>query len=131
MNSLLIPLFWATNQLKTGYIHLRSVGQFINLILFSLLLSFNVVKLLPLTQRCAPNSLTSNFNALHSCYFRLTRGSSQQQHNYHLSKNMANCPTSFAFTAIKIWSWLPVSLEELGSEHAFKSRLKEYLFSTY
>ena len=77
----------------------------------------------------APNYLTSNFNALHQCHSHLTLGSSN--HNYILSKYMANCSTSFAFTAIKSWNGLPVSLKELGSEHVFKSRLKEYLISTY
>ena len=51
--------------------------------------------------------------------------------NYSISKELADSPTSFAYTAIKLWNELPQSLQGVASLETFKARLRQHLVSSY
>lgn len=71
--------------------------------------------------------LSSNFEPLNASHAHNTRGSS---FNYRVTRQIANSPKSFAFTAVSHWNALPPSLQGLPSLATFKSRLKRHIFSS-
>ena len=74
----------------------------------------------------APGYLSPNFVPF--CHSHNTRRS---PFDYLVSKEQANSPHSFSYTAIKLWNDLPPRLKKLDSLPIFKKRLKEHLFSFY
>ena len=76
----------------------------------------------------APKYLSASFQPVTQRHSHDTRRSSC---DYFVSKELANSPRSFAFTAIKHWNGLPRNLKEIEKFEAFKTRLKEYLFASY
>ena len=75
----------------------------------------------------APQYLSTSFQALASSHSHDTRRSSS---DYFISKDLANSPNSFSFTAIKHWNSLPLALKQITKFGTFKTRLKEFLLST-
>ena len=75
----------------------------------------------------APQYLATSFQSLASSHSHNTRCSS---HNYFISKELANSPTSFSFTAIKHWNSLPRCLKEIQKFGSFKTRLKQFILSS-
>ena len=89
---------------------------------------FKLVHIFKIRHNLAPRYLMPNFASISSTHSHFTRGSS---HNYHVSKDIAQSPNSFAFTAIKAWNNLPDRIKEIDSIVVFKKKLKEFLFSSY
>ena len=76
----------------------------------------------------APDYLGLKFEPISNSHSHCTRGSA---FNYRISKDLARCQTSFAFTSIKDWNFLPASIKECSRLSAFRSRLKEHFWSSY
>ena len=74
----------------------------------------------------APWYLSSNFRLISQSHGHNTRRSS---HDYFVSRELANSPCSFAYTAVKHWNSLPRYLKDIDSFGTFKTRLKDYLSS--
>ena len=92
---------------------------------------FRMLHLFRIRHDLAQGYLRPNFTLLYKnykCHSYGTRGSS---HNFHLSKEISNSPTSFNFHAIKQWNSLPIHLKNIPSLATFKRKLKDYLFSSY
>ena len=89
---------------------------------------FKLVHIFKIRHDLAPRYLLPNFTSISGIHTHFTRGSG---HNYHVSRDLAQSPNSFAFTAIKLWNSLPNQIKEIDSIIVFKKKLKEFLFSTY
>ena len=89
---------------------------------------FKLVHIFRIRHDLAPSYMTSNFQLVCSTHSYETRGSST---NYFISKSLATAPSSFAFTASKLWNSLPLRIKNIDSLPVFKRRLKEYLLSRY
>ena len=76
----------------------------------------------------APNYLSSGFLPLSNSHGHDTR---RKLFNYRISKQLADSPSSFAYTAIRLWNELPQSLQGIASLETFKARLRKHLVSTY
>ena len=76
----------------------------------------------------APTYISESFQTVASRHSYCTRGSFC---DYSVSKELANSPHSFTFTAIKFWNELPMSLKQLDTLPNFRKRLKDHLFSSY
>ena len=70
---------------------------------------------------------STSFQSLASSHSHDTRRSSC---DYFISKEIANSPTSFSFTAIKHWNSLPPCLKQIQKFGIFKTRLKQLLLSS-
>ena len=75
----------------------------------------------------APRYLCTSFQALATSHSHNTRRSSL---DFFISKELANSPHSFSFTAIKHWNSLPPCLKQIQKFPSFKKRLKQFLLST-
>ena len=72
--------------------------------------------------------LLTNFTSISDVHNYGTRGSC---YNFHISKEMALSPKSFAFTAIKQWNLLPNDIKSINVFQVFKRKLKQHLSSHY
>ena len=89
---------------------------------------FKLVHLFRIRNNLAPRYLMINFVSVSNAHSHLTRGSG---YNYRISRDLAQAPHGFAFTAIKQWNSLPSYLKEICGLKVFKRRLKEFFFSRY
>lgn len=89
---------------------------------------FKLIHVFKIRQGTAPDYLISDFKAVTELHSHRTRGS---LFNYNVSRDLANSPTSFAYTGIKHWNSLPSFLKEIKSEWIFKRKLKQFLTSDY
>ena len=89
---------------------------------------FKLVHVFKIKHCSATQYLMPNFKLIMSSHSHSTRGSS---HNYFISKDISNAPSSFSFTAIRDWNSLPSELKEARSELVFRTKLKEYLMVNY
>ena len=87
---------------------------------------FKLTQVFKIRLGTAPSYLSGNFKPLSLSHTHNTRRSSR---DYFISKELAKCPGSFAFTAIKHWNDLPHDLKHIRSYGAFKSRLKKHLLT--
>ena len=76
----------------------------------------------------APDYLGSKFEPISISHSHRTRGSA---FNFRISRDLAKCQTSFAFTSIKDWNCLPACIKECRSLSTFRSRLKAHFWSCY
>ena len=91
-------------------------------------LFFKLVHMFRVKHGSAPHYLRSRFTSVSETHSYSTRGSSV---NFHLSRSIAQAPSSFTFTVINQWNRLPDSIKEINSLPAFKRALKSHLFSRY
>ena len=89
---------------------------------------FKILHLFKVRNNLAPNYLKVNFRPISEAHSYNTRGG---ECNYHVSKDVAKCPSSFSFTTIKLWNSLPLELKSIKQLPVFKRKLKEYLFRRY
>ena len=89
---------------------------------------FKLLHLFKVRNDLAPGYLKVNFRPISEAHSYNTRG---RHLNYHVSKDVAMCPRSFSFTAIKLWNSMPLELKSVQQFLVFKRRLKEYLFRRY
>ena len=89
---------------------------------------FKLVHVFKIRSGNAPDYLSVDFKPVVQTHAYNTRHSSL---NYFISKELANSPKSFSFSAIKHWNCLPESLKSIESLTCFKKRLKEHIFSAY
>ena len=89
---------------------------------------FKLLHLFKVRNDLAPSYLKVNFCPISEAHSYNTRG---RNLNYHVSKDVAMCPRSFSFTAIKLWNALPLELKSIQQLPIFKRKLKEYLFKRY
>ena len=89
---------------------------------------FKMIHLFKIRLGHAPPYLSSSFVSLVRTHSYRTRGS---ESNYHVSKDIALSPTTFAYSAVKTWNSLPIQLKRLDSLPNFKKKLKEYFISKY
>ena len=89
---------------------------------------FKLLHLFKVRNNLAPKYLESNFRPISQAHSYNTRG---RNLNYHISKDLALSPSSFSFTAIKLWNSLPSELKSIQQLPMFKRKLKEYLFQRY
>ena len=89
---------------------------------------FSLVHVFKIRLGKAPGYLSDYFVPVKSVHGIGTRG---MAHNYQVSKDLSTAPTSFAFTSIKSWNSLPISLKSESSLPLFSKRLKELLMSEY
>ena len=89
---------------------------------------FKLVHVFKIRLGKAPDYLSVDFKPIAQTHAHNTRHSSL---NYFISKELANSPKSFSFSAIKHWNCLPESLKSIESLTCFKKRLKEHIFSAY
>ena len=89
---------------------------------------FSLVHVFKIRLGKAPGYLSDYFVPVKSVHGIGTRG---MAHNYQVSKDLSTAPTSFAFTSIKSWNALPISLKSESSLPLFSKRLKELLMSEY
>ena len=78
--------------------------------------------------RLAPEYLSKRFHPIAGTHSHITRGSG---YNYRITKDLAKCQITFAFTAITDWNSLPVPLKECKCFPAFRSKLKGHFLSLY
>ena len=76
----------------------------------------------------APGYLSSGFVSITDTHSHLTRGST---FNYTITKDMCDSPTTFLFTAAKLWNNLPNELKNINSFMVFRTKLKLFLSSDY
>ena len=89
---------------------------------------FKMTHLFKIRMGSAPPYLSPGFISLLDTHAYSTRGSVS---NYRLSKDLALSPSSFVFTAVKLWNQLPNPLKLIDSPGPFKRKLKQHLLSTY
>ena len=89
---------------------------------------FKLCHVFKIRHNLAPRYLSINFTPISGFHSYYTRGSS---HNYVISKGLANAPFSFCFTAIKEWNSLPLDLKKIESFMVFRTKLKQFLSSSY
>ena len=87
---------------------------------------FSLVHVFKICLGLAPNYLSPLFVPNEMVHSHGTRGLIC---NYHVSRNLAKAPTSFAFMAIKHWNSLPISFKSNGSLNQFKIKLKSFLIN--
>ena len=76
----------------------------------------------------APAYLGSRFEPIINAHSHNTRGSS---FNYRISRELASCHSSFAFSSIRDWNGLPMHLKCCSSLPSFRKKLKEHFMSSY
>ena len=76
----------------------------------------------------SPDYLATKFQPVACSHTHRTRGS---ELNYRVTRDLARCQSSFAFTAISDWNSLPAHLKKGKCLPAFRSRLKRHLLSSY
>ena len=84
---------------------------------------FKILHLFKVRNNLAPSYLKVNFRPISEAHSYNTRG---RHFNYHVSKDEAMCPSSFSFTAIKLWNSMPSELKNVQQLPVFKRKLKEY-----
>ena len=89
---------------------------------------FKLSQVFKIRNGTSPEYLSSSFFPLSHSHGHDTR---RRSFNYRVSKELADSPTSFSYTAIKLWNELPQSLQGVASLETFKARLKQHLFSSY
>ena len=89
---------------------------------------FKLTHLFKIRHDLAPSYLTSQFTSVSSVHSHQTRGSVL---NYHLSKSLSKAPTSFCFSASKLWNELPNEIKSIDSLPRFRRMLENRLFSRY
>ena len=96
---------------------------------------FSLVHVFKIRSGLAPNYLSPLFVPNEMVHSHGTRGLIC---NYHISRNLAKAPTSFAFTAIKHWNSLPISFKRVQStslrtevKSSYYSNMLFYLFQMY
>jgi hypothetical protein len=89
---------------------------------------FKLVRVFKIRQGTSPGYLALNFKPVASSHSYETRGSS---YDFFISKDIAQFPKGFAYSAIKHWNSLPIFLKEIESESLFKVKLKLFLSSQY
>ena len=89
---------------------------------------FSMTHVFKIRSGSAPSYLSQFFVPIETVHSHRTRGLS---YNFHVSRVLAQAPTSFAFTAIKDWNALPNSLKQIENINQFKTKLKQYLISEY
>ena len=89
---------------------------------------FSLIHVFKIRSGLAPDYLGEHFKPLSAAHSYNTRG---HLHNYFVSKEISNAPSSFAYNAIKFWNALPLDIKELQSLPIFKKRLKSHLMSEY
>ena len=89
---------------------------------------FKLTQVFRIRMGTAPSYLSSNFKPLSQTHDYGTR---QRSYNYFVSKELANSPFSFTFTAATCWNSLPVCLKQIDTLGSFKTRLKQYLSSNW
>lgn len=113
---------------RMGHVDLRDLGRLSWLSVPDRVRFFKLSMAFRIRAGTAPAYLSSGFVPLNASHEHNTRRSSS---NYRVSREMANSPRSFAFTAVNQWNELPSSLQHLTSLGTFRSRLKQHLFSSY
>ena len=76
----------------------------------------------------APSYLRPSFVPLTSVHSHATRGS---ELNFQISRDLSKSQSGFAFSAIKQWNDLPISVKDVSSLGAFKKKLKSFFLSRY
>ena len=72
-----------------------------------------------------PDYLGSKFEPMSNFHLHCTHGSA---FNYRISKGLARCQTSFAFTFINDWNHLPASIKECSRLSAFRNHGKKNVY---
>ena len=89
---------------------------------------FKLLHLFRVRRGIAPKYLMNNFKAVSEAHSHNTRSSS---HDYFVSRDLSLSPSSFAYTSIKVWNSLPLSLKNVDKFDRFKRNLKEYFSEGY
>ena len=110
------------------HVDTRELGKLMWLNITDRVKYFSLIHVFEIRSGLAPDYLTEHFQPLSANHTYNTRG---HLHNYFVSKEISNAPSSFAHNAIKFWNALPLDLKELQSLTVFKRRLKLYLLSKY
>ena len=110
------------------HVDTRELGKLMWLNITDRVKYFSLIHVFKIRSGLAPDYLTEHFQPLSATHTYNTRG---HLHNYFVSKEISNAPSSFAHNAIKFWNALPLDLKELQSLTVFKRRLKLYLLSKY
>ena len=76
----------------------------------------------------APSYLRPSFVPLTSVHSHATRG---RELNFQISCDLSKSQSGFAFSAIKQWNDLPISVKDVSSLGAFKKKLKSFFLSRY
>ena len=76
----------------------------------------------------APSYLRPSFVPLTTVHTHATRGS---ELNFQMSRDISMSQSGFAFSAIKQWNDLPISVKDVPSLGAFKKKLKSFFLSRY
>jgi hypothetical protein len=110
------------------HVDTREIGRLGWLTISDRVKYFKLLHVFKIRHGIAPDYLSLNFEPLALVHNHNTRGS---QYDYFVSRGNANSPKGFAFTAIRLWNGLPISLKEITSVSVFKSRLKAFLSLHY
>ena len=89
---------------------------------------FKLLHIFRIRNGLAPRYLMTNFRSISDAHTHNTRGS---DYNYFVSKNLARSQNSFAYTAIRSWNSLSVTLKSISDIHIFKRKLKTALLARY
>ena len=89
---------------------------------------FKLLHIFRIRNGLAPRYLMTNFRSISDAHTHNTRGS---DYNYVVSKNLARSQNSFAYTAIRSWNSLSVTLKSISDIRIFKRKLKTALLARY
>ena len=88
---------------------------------------FKLIHLFKIKHGNGPQYLRSSIVSVSEAHSYGTRGS---RANFHMSKSLSRCPSSFAFSCVKRWNALPSRIKTIDSLPAFKRELKKFLLSS-
>ena len=89
---------------------------------------FKLIHLFKVKHGLGPRYLRSNIASVSDTHSYRTRGSVS---NFHMSKALSNCPSSFAYSCVRLWNSLPGRIKSIGSLSVFKTELRKLLLSSY
>ena len=89
---------------------------------------FRLIHLFRIKHGLAPQYLRRNLASVSETHSHNTRGSVS---NFHVSKSVSKTTSSFTYSCVKDWNLLPADLKSIESLSRFKSKLREFLLSSY
>ena len=89
---------------------------------------FKLVHLFKIKHGIAPRYLRANLSSVSDTHTYNTRGSTS---NFHVSRNLSQMHSSFAFSCVRSWNSLPNELKRIDSLLVFKRELRKFLLSSY